>query len=85
VRLGNLEIGAATGADFVPVTPDDAADLSIEPAALYIETGGTLVVDTRGGQSRTIGVSDFQVLPLAVVRVRATGTTATGIHAITVG
>ncbi len=72
--------GPATDAQ--PVTPDDAADLPMVAIALYVETGGTIVVDTVAGQTRTIGVADFSVLPLGVRRVRATGTTATGVHAM---
>ena len=72
--------GPAT--DALPVTPDDAADLSMVAIALYVETGGTIVVDTVAGGTRTIGVADFSILPLGVRRVHATGTTATGIHAM---
>ena len=50
--------------------------------ALYVETGGTVVVDTVAGETRTISVADFSILPLGTTRVRATGTTATGIHAL---
>lgn len=50
--------------------------------AVYIETGGTVAVDTVAGETRTIAVADFSTLPLGTTRVRATGTTATGIHAL---
>lgn len=50
--------------------------------ALYVETGGTVVVDTVDGETRTIGVSNFSILPLGNTRVRATGTTTAGIHAL---
>ncbi len=72
--------GPAT--DALPVTPDDAANLPTVAIALYIETGGTVVVDTVAGETRTIAVADFSILPLGTARVRATGTTATGIHAL---
>lgn len=68
--------------DAVPVTPDDAADLTMIAIALYVETGGVIVVDTVAGETRTIAVADFSILPLGVRRVRATGTTANGIHAM---
>ena len=35
--------GPAT--DALPVTPDDGADLTHVAIALYVETGGTLVID----------------------------------------
>lgn len=50
--------------------------------ALYVETGGTLVIDTVAGETRTIAVADFSILPLGTRRLRATGTTASGIHAL---
>lgn len=64
------------------MTPDDATDLPMTAIALYVETGGTVVVDTVAGETRTIAAADFSILPLGVRRVRATGTTATGIHAL---
>ena len=72
--------GPAT--DALPVTPDDATDLSMTAIALYVETGGTVVVDTVARETRTIAVADFSILPLGTTRVRATGTTAAGIHAL---
>lgn len=72
--------GPAT--DALPVTPDDATDLPMVAIALHVETGGTVVVDTVAGETRTISVADFSILPLGTARVRATGTTAAGIHAL---
>lgn len=72
--------GPAT--DALPVTPDDAADFPMIAIALYVETGGVIVADTVAGETRTIAVADFSILPLGVRRVRATGTTANGIHAM---
>lgn len=72
--------GPAT--DALPVTPDDSVDLPMAAIAVYIETGGTVVVDTVAGETRTVAVADFSILPLGIVRVRATGTTAAGIHAL---
>lgn len=72
--------GPAT--DALPVTPDDAADLAHVAIGLYVETGGTLRVTTAGGGTRSLAVADFSLVPLAVRRVHATGTTAQGIHAL---
>lgn len=68
--------------DALPVTPDDGADLAHVAIALYVEIGGAIVVDTVTGHTRTINVADFSILPLGTKRERATGTTATGIHAL---
>ncbi|MBU2867482.1 spike base protein, RCAP_Rcc01079 family [Pacificibacter marinus] len=70
--------------DILPVTPNDAADLSDVAVALYAETGGSIAFVTASGQSRTVSVSDFSILPVGVQRVLATGTTASGIHAFMV-
>ena len=70
--------------DILPVTPSDASNLSQVAIALYIETGGALSVVTVSGQDRSVTVADFSYLPVGVRAVRATGTTATGIHALTV-
>jgi hypothetical protein len=72
--------GPAT--DALPVAPDDANNLPMVAIGLYVETGGTVVVDTVAGETRTISVTDFSILPLGIQRVRADGTTATGIHAL---
>ncbi|MBC7154428.1 MAG: hypothetical protein H5U19_07430 [Rhodobacteraceae bacterium] len=72
--------GPAT--DIVPVTPDDATDLPDVAVALYIAQGGTVrLVSVRDG-TRSVPVADFSILPVGVRRVLATGTTATGIHAL---
>ena len=72
--------GPAT--DIAPITPDDVNDLPDIAMALYVETGGAISVVTARGQTRTLAVADYAILPVAVRRVRATGTTATGLHAL---
>ena len=68
--------------DPLPITQNDATDLPIVAIALNVETGGTVVLDTDAGETCAIVVSDFSILPLGTTRVRATDTTATGIHAL---
>ena len=68
--------------DALPVTPNDSIDLPQIAIGLYVQTGGTVVIDTVAGQTRTLNVADFSILPIGVRRVRATGTTATGLHAL---
>ncbi|WP_114965258.1 spike base protein, RCAP_Rcc01079 family [Alkalilacustris brevis] len=76
-------LGPAT--DLLPVAPDDAADLPEMAMALFIETGGSLRVVTRRGETREVMLEDQTLLPVAVRRVLESGTTATGIHALVVG
>lgn len=72
------------GKDLLPVTPDDVAELSQVALGLYVETGGAVSMVTETGQQRLVTVADFSILPVAVRQVRATGTSATGIHAFVV-
>ena len=60
------------------VTPADAAKLS-KPGSLYITTGGTVKITMLDGSVLTLTVDDFTWLPLEVLKVWDTGTTATGI------
>lgn len=70
--------------DILPVTPDDTTPMSEVAVALYVETGGTLSIVTEKGQTRSVTVADFAILPVGIMQVRATGTTASGIHAFLV-
>lgn len=72
--------GPAT--DIIPVVPDDVQDLPSVAVSLYVEGGETLSVVTVNGQTRTLQVTDFSILPVGVSRVNLTGTTASGIHAL---
>ena len=72
--------GPAT--DIHPVTPHDSVDFSHVALALYTETGGTISFVTVAGQTRVVEVADLSILPVGARRVNATGTNATGIHAL---
>ncbi len=72
--------GPAT--DIVAVVPSDTVSFADAALALYVETGGTLHLETVSGHDRTVTVADFSFLPVGTTRVNATGTTATGIHAL---
>jgi hypothetical protein len=74
--------GPAT--DIVPVTPNDSADLADVAVALYAEVGGTISFVTARGGARSVALADYALLPVGVARVMATGTTATGIHALVI-
>lgn len=81
---GRIPDLAGPATDLVPVTPDNSTDLPDTALALYVETGGTVVFDTVAGATRTVQVADFAILPVGTRRVRATGTTASGIHALVI-
>jgi hypothetical protein len=74
--------GPAT--DILPVTPNDNTDLPEVAVALYVETGGTLSLVTARGSARTVSVADRSILPVGTRKVNATGTSATGIHAMVI-
>jgi hypothetical protein len=73
--------------DMVEVTASDSTDnvgsgnIAI---GLYIEAGGDVVFLNKDGNERTVTVPDFHTLTCSVKRVKSTGTTATGIHALVV-
>ncbi len=67
------------------ITPDDAADLPYVATALYTETAGTVAFVSVAGDTCTVAVGDYSILPVGVRRVLATGTTALGLHAFMVG
>lgn len=72
--------GPAT--DIMPVTPDDNSDLPEAAIALYVESAGSVSFVTIKGATRSVTVSSNFMLPVGVTRVNATGTSATGIHAM---
>lgn len=72
------------GVDYVAVTPDDATDLQDIAASLFVEGAGAVAFVSVKGPSRVVNVPDFGWVICGVRRVLATGTTATGIHAVVV-
>lgn len=66
------------------VVPHDGDELSIIPKALYVGTGGTVVVRGVAGDADVVfrNVASGQVLDVRPRFVRATGTTATDIVAL---
>ena len=68
--------------DMLPVTPNDSTDLSSVGIGLYITVGGAVTFHNVDGVSRTVTVPDNFYLICSVKRVLATGTAATGIHAL---
>jgi hypothetical protein len=71
--------------DMIEVTNNDSTDNVGEgnvAVGLYIEVGGTVVFLNKDGNERTVVVPDNFYLTCSVRRVKSTGTTATGIHAL---
>ena len=68
----------------IAVTPDDSAALGRLPKALYIGEGGTLTLRAAADATDSVwrNVPSGTVLPIRASHVRATGTTASGILAL---
>ncbi|HKJ75537.1 MAG TPA: hypothetical protein VKA19_15585 [Alphaproteobacteria bacterium] len=69
---------AGPAAHAFAVTPDDAADLPVVTRGLYVGTGGDISLVLKGESAPVsfVGVPAGSMLPLRVLRLRATGTTA---------
>jgi hypothetical protein len=80
----NAPTMSGPGRDYAPVTLSDTVDLATLAIALYVETGGAVSFISAAGTTRTVAVPDFGWILCGVRRVRATGTTAVGIHAVTI-
>jgi len=69
------------------ITPSDSAILTIDATirtgnlyhALFIGTAGTISIEDHAGVIVSYAVPAGYILPFSPLRVRATGTTATGI------
>lgn len=64
------------------VTPSDTDDLTRASRGLNVETAGTIQVTTVAGAIGSVYVVAGVAFPIRVSRVWATGTTATGITAL---
>lgn len=75
--------------DMVAVTPADGTDLQYGGAAqasrgFWVNAAGNIVIDTPNGNTVTLTISATQagtIVWIKCKRIRATGTTATGIFA----
>ncbi|WP_375290990.1 hypothetical protein [Qipengyuania sp.] len=74
----------APSANPYAIVPSDAAPLVATPKALYVGSGGTVVLRTAGGAADVTfaNVASGQILPVRAQFVRATGTTAADIVAL---
>jgi hypothetical protein len=78
---GNLR-NADPGEGSVAITPADDTDLTAPIRSLYVEAAGTVKFTGLDGNADTWDVSDNFLIPVAMLRVWATGTTATGLHGV---
>lgn len=70
----------APAVDAFPITPDDNNNLTQTVRAIYVGNAGDVNLVTAGGSTVTFtGLSGSTVLPVTTTRVRASGTTASGI------
>jgi hypothetical protein len=61
------------------ITPSDSANLPT-PSVVYVGTGGNVAVTTpQGDQVTFVNLPAGSVIPVQVLQVRATGTTATNL------
>jgi hypothetical protein len=64
------------------VTPSDTVNLSY-PSVIYVGVGGNVQVTTaQGDQVTFVGLLAGQIIPVQVIRVWSTSTTATSLLAI---
>jgi hypothetical protein len=63
----------------VAITPNDSADLTDSVSALHISVAGALKVDMLSGETVTFASVPVGTIAIAVSKVYATGTAATGI------
>ena len=64
------------------VVPSDTADLTITARALNVAQSGLVQITTTGDTTETVYIAAGSTFPVRVTRVWATGTTASGIIAL---
>jgi hypothetical protein len=74
------ELGVGRG--MALLTPSDVADLATTARSLYVTVAGDVRFKGLDGNTVTVTVPANFILPVAVNRLFATGTTATSIFAI---
>ena len=66
----------------VAITPNDSTDLADVPRAIYVGGAGNIVATINGGDVTFNGAQAGTILPIRPTRIKATGTTATGLVAL---
>ncbi len=64
------------------VTPDDGVDLPVSSRALNVAGAGSVRLTTISGDTDTVHIAAGITFPVRARRIWATGTTATGIVAL---
>jgi hypothetical protein len=82
-RFENHTPGLESPAAFLlPVIPDDATDLPVTSRALNVTQSGRVQLTTSGGSVASVYIAAGTAFPVRATRVWASGTTATGITAL---
>ncbi len=82
LQAGRAASVAPSNTDNIPYVGDGAGD-KLWPCVLYVGGAGDLKVKTAGGDEVTlVGVTAGSFVPVQVIRVFSTGTTATNIVAL---
>ena len=82
-KVSFANTGIAT--DIMPITPNDSTDnVDANAIGLYVTAGGAITMNTAKGSDRVITVGSNTYHYISVKRIKSTGTTATGIHALVV-
>ena len=66
----------------IEITPDDAAQPMVPTRALGVNEDGLVMVTMLGGQKADIFIAAGAPMPLRVIKVWRTGTTAQGIRGL---
>ena len=83
-RFGGIDNVSAPARVTYDVVPSDTKDLPLLPKAIYVGTGGNMVLRAVNGTSDTLfkNLPSGFMLSVRAVRVLATGTTATDLVAV---
>lgn len=77
----NMDLSdTVVSSDSFPVTPSDTVNLSRSVRALRCNTGGIVHVTTAAGVERYMNFADSETKYVAILKVWAAGTTASGIE-----
>lgn len=66
--------------DVFPIVPNDGTDLAVATRAIRATIGGDVVLVSMSGNQRTCKFADGETRAIRATRVKAMGTTATGLE-----
>jgi hypothetical protein len=75
--------------DWIPVTPNNSTDnmgasANNQVIGFYVTVGGSVVFTVEGVDRTVTFPANFYATCAGVTRIKATGTTATGIHSLVI-